>query len=146
MNVLDGFCVCVGAWGMDGSWMPLPSRPRRYYDPASLVTGQARIVIVGSGIGILAAEIRIEAEFRLGIAAQSQNKSAKEEKSHRKQARPMLWQIGHRANAGRSTQENHRRFQVILCYGFIHLQIRRITDALVPVSLRSNLGFKHPIP
>ena len=27
----------VGAWGVDGGWMPLPTRPQRYCDPASLV-------------------------------------------------------------------------------------------------------------
>ena len=26
-----------GAWGMDGGWMPLPTRLQRYCDPASLV-------------------------------------------------------------------------------------------------------------
>ena len=25
-------------WGADGGWMPLPTRPQRYCDPASLVT------------------------------------------------------------------------------------------------------------
>ena len=25
------------AWGVDGGWMPLPTRPQRYCDPASLV-------------------------------------------------------------------------------------------------------------
>ena len=39
-SVLDVFisrCVGVGAWGVDGGWMPLPTRPQRYCDPASLV-------------------------------------------------------------------------------------------------------------
>ena len=33
-------CMCVwgGSWGADGGWMPLPTRPQRYCDPASLVT------------------------------------------------------------------------------------------------------------
>ena len=32
-------CLCVwdGGWGVDGGWMPLPTRPQRYCDPASLV-------------------------------------------------------------------------------------------------------------
>ena len=37
-------CVCGkggwvgrGAWGVDGGWMPLPTRPQHYCDPASLV-------------------------------------------------------------------------------------------------------------
>ena len=36
-------CVCngeglgVGGWGEAGSWMPLPTRPQQYCDPASLV-------------------------------------------------------------------------------------------------------------
>ena len=40
--VLDTFrvCLCVwdGGWGVDGGWMPLPTCPQRYCDPASLVT------------------------------------------------------------------------------------------------------------
>ena len=39
-SVLDVFWVCVlvgGAWGVDGGWMPLPTCPQRYCDPASLV-------------------------------------------------------------------------------------------------------------
>ena len=32
-------CVCgVGSWGLDGGWTPLPARPQRYCDPASLVS------------------------------------------------------------------------------------------------------------
>ena len=36
-------CVCVGGsvweggWGEAGGWLPLPPRPQRYCDPASLV-------------------------------------------------------------------------------------------------------------
>ena len=32
-------CVSVweGGWGEAGGWMPLPTRPQRYCDPASLV-------------------------------------------------------------------------------------------------------------
>ena len=30
-------CVHVGYWGVDGGWTPLPTRPQRYCDPASLV-------------------------------------------------------------------------------------------------------------
>ena len=31
-------CVCEwGTWGVDGGWMPLPTHPQRYCDPASLV-------------------------------------------------------------------------------------------------------------
>ena len=35
-------CECVGGdwgcgWGEAGGWMPLPTRPQRYCDPASLV-------------------------------------------------------------------------------------------------------------
>ena len=33
-----GNCVGVGAWRVDGGWMPLPTRPQRYCDPASLVS------------------------------------------------------------------------------------------------------------
>ena len=29
-------CVWAGAQGVDGGWMPLPTRPQRYCDPASL--------------------------------------------------------------------------------------------------------------
>ena len=37
-SVLDAFCACEwGTWGVDGGWMPLPTRPQRYCDPASLV-------------------------------------------------------------------------------------------------------------
>ena len=31
-------CVWSGVWGVDGGWMPLPPRPQRYCDPASLVS------------------------------------------------------------------------------------------------------------
>ena len=38
MSVLNVFFLYVwGAWVMDGGWMPLPTRPQRYCDPASLV-------------------------------------------------------------------------------------------------------------
>ena len=44
MSVLEAFCVCVcvegglgGAVGVDGGWLPLPTRPQQYCDPASLV-------------------------------------------------------------------------------------------------------------
>ena len=30
-------CVWCGVWGVDGGGMPLPTRPQRYCDPASLV-------------------------------------------------------------------------------------------------------------
>ena len=30
--------VWGGGWGVDGGWMPLPTRPQRYCDPASLVS------------------------------------------------------------------------------------------------------------
>ena len=33
-------CWWGGAWGVDGGWMPLPTRPQRYCDPASLVLRQ----------------------------------------------------------------------------------------------------------
>ena len=37
-SVLGVFCVCEwGTWGVDGSWMPLPTHMQRYCDPASLV-------------------------------------------------------------------------------------------------------------
>ena len=29
--------LMVGAWGVDGGWMPLPTRPQQCCDPASLV-------------------------------------------------------------------------------------------------------------
>ena len=35
MNV----CVWDWGWGVDGGWTPLPTRPQRYCDPASLVIG-----------------------------------------------------------------------------------------------------------
>ena len=40
MSVLDTFCACLSVgvgWGVDGGWMPLPTRLQRYCDPASLV-------------------------------------------------------------------------------------------------------------
>ena len=30
-------CICVGVWSVDGGWKPLPNRPQRYCEPASLV-------------------------------------------------------------------------------------------------------------
>ena len=44
-SVLEAFlsmCLCWkegwgGAFGVDGGWLPLPTRPQRYWDPASLV-------------------------------------------------------------------------------------------------------------
>ena len=37
-SVLDAFCACKwGNWGVDWGWMPLPTRPQRFLDPASLV-------------------------------------------------------------------------------------------------------------
>ena len=37
-SILDAFCACEwGTWGVDGGLMPLPTRPQRYCDPASLV-------------------------------------------------------------------------------------------------------------
>ena len=35
MSVLEGGWEC--GWGEAGGWMPLPTRPQRYCDPASLV-------------------------------------------------------------------------------------------------------------
>ena len=35
-SVLGTFCVW-GSWGVDKGWTPLPTRPQRYCDPASLV-------------------------------------------------------------------------------------------------------------
>ena len=39
MSVLDTFCVfaCVGSWGVDGGWTPLPIRPQRFFEPMSLI-------------------------------------------------------------------------------------------------------------
>ena len=38
-SVLDAFCACEWrTWGVDGALMPLPTRPQRYCDPASLVS------------------------------------------------------------------------------------------------------------
>ena len=39
-SVLDTFFVRLwgGGLGVDGGWMPLPTRPQRYCDPASLVS------------------------------------------------------------------------------------------------------------
>ena len=31
------FVYVWGAWHIDGGWMPLPTHPQRYCDPASLV-------------------------------------------------------------------------------------------------------------
>jgi len=40
-NVLDTFCTCLcvrgGDWGLAEGWTPLPTRPQRYCEPASLV-------------------------------------------------------------------------------------------------------------
>ena len=40
-SVLNTFCVCLCVegedWGLDKGWMPLPTCPQRYCDPASLV-------------------------------------------------------------------------------------------------------------
>ena len=42
-NERFGYFLCMfvcgggGGWGVDGGWMPLPTRPPRYCDPASLV-------------------------------------------------------------------------------------------------------------
>ena len=33
-------------WGVDGDWMPLPTRPQRYCDPASLVLPLLLVVIL----------------------------------------------------------------------------------------------------
>ena len=35
-----------GAWGVDGGRMPLPTRPQRYCDPASLVETCAQVIFV----------------------------------------------------------------------------------------------------
>ena len=40
IGVLDTFCICLSigmGMGMDRGWMPLPTRPKRYCGPASLV-------------------------------------------------------------------------------------------------------------
>ena len=38
-SVLDAFCACEWrTWGVGGALMPLPTRPQRYCDPASLVS------------------------------------------------------------------------------------------------------------
>ena len=40
MSVLDTFYVCLcmeWGFGVDGGLMPLPTRPQRYCDPASLI-------------------------------------------------------------------------------------------------------------
>ena len=44
------FLVCVlvvGAWGVAEGWMPLPTRPQRYCDPASLVLNFKRFLHYG---------------------------------------------------------------------------------------------------
>ena len=41
LDVFLGMCVGGGAWGVDGGWMPLPTHPQRYCDPASLVNFEA---------------------------------------------------------------------------------------------------------
>ena len=38
LDALLGISVGEGAWAVDRGWMPLPTRPQRYCDPASLVT------------------------------------------------------------------------------------------------------------
>ena len=37
LDVFLGMCIAGGAWGVDGGWTPLPTRPQRYCDPTSLV-------------------------------------------------------------------------------------------------------------
>ena len=51
MSVSEASCVCVsggrglgGAMGVEGGWPPLPTRPQRYCDPASLVFSTSSIV------------------------------------------------------------------------------------------------------
>ena len=48
-SILDTFCVCLcvggGDYGLDGDWTPLPTRPQRHCDPASLVSHFAPISI-----------------------------------------------------------------------------------------------------
>ena len=64
ISVLEAFCVCVcvlergigGALGVDERLLPLPTRPQRYCDPASLVfsRGHATLhlaVSVGRSVG-----------------------------------------------------------------------------------------------
>ena len=39
ISILDAICACEwGTCGVDWGWMPLPTRPQRHCDPASLVT------------------------------------------------------------------------------------------------------------
>ena len=38
-------CVWSGVWGVDGGWMPLPIRPQRHWDPASIVDYQKHMDI-----------------------------------------------------------------------------------------------------
>ena len=46
LEVFWGRCVGGGAWGVDGGWMPLPTLPQRYCDPASLVPLSAFFFLV----------------------------------------------------------------------------------------------------
>ena len=45
----------VGAWGVDGGWMPLPTRPQRYCDPASLALTYhfSQVAYMGLNMGIV---------------------------------------------------------------------------------------------
>ena len=43
-----GRCVGGGAWGVDGGWMPLPTHPQRYCDPASLVPTKMLVTVISA--------------------------------------------------------------------------------------------------
>ena len=40
-------------WGVDGGWMPLPTRPQRYCDPVSLVLFHIVVSQLSSLMGLL---------------------------------------------------------------------------------------------
>ena len=55
MSILDTFmyvCVWSGVWSVHGGWMPLPGRPQRYCDLASLVSLslEPRSLILGDAV------------------------------------------------------------------------------------------------
>ena len=46
-SVFDAFCVCVcwrGAWGVNGGWTPLPTRPQQYCNPALHVSSLLKML------------------------------------------------------------------------------------------------------
>ena len=65
MSVLEG--GLGGALGMDGGWLPLPTRLQRYCDPASLVSSSTRFDNTGVQIFFLLKEVLREGLIVIGI-------------------------------------------------------------------------------